>query len=141
MAEKLNFEMVSPERQLASDTCDMVVMPGEEGDLGILTEHAPLVTLLRPGVVEVYQGDKVDRRFFVAGGFAEVSDAGCTVLVEEGFLLDDVTGEEASRRLDTAERNLADIAEDGPQRERAAKAVHVAQALVEALDQSERKTL
>lgn len=133
MADKLSFELVSPERQLASDSCDMVVMPGEEGDLGILIEHSPLVTLLRPGVVAVYQGDKVERRFFVAGGFAEVSPEGCVVLVEEGFALDDVSKEEAERRLDTAKRDLADLGEDGPRRDRAAKAVDVAEALVEAV--------
>lgn len=133
MADKLSFELVSPERQLAADSCDMVVMPGEEGDLGVLIEHSPLVTLLRPGVVAVYQGDKIERRFFVAGGFAEVSAEGCVVLVEEGFALDDVSKEEAERRLDIAKRDLTDLDEDAPGRDRAAKAVDVAEALVEAV--------
>ncbi len=132
MADKLNFELVSPERVLAGETCDMVVMPGEEGDLGILVAHAPLVTLLRPGVVSVYQGDKLERRFFVTGGFAEVEETSCVVLTGEGFALDDLTQEAAERRLDSARRDLDDIAEEGPARERAVKAVEVAEALVEA---------
>ncbi len=133
MAEQLKFELVSPEQRLASGDCDMVVMPGEDGDLGVLVEHSPLVTLLRPGVVSIYQGDRVDRRFFVAGGFAEVSEEGCTVLIEEGFPLEDVTEAEAGQRLDTAKRDFADIGDDGPARDRAARAVAIAEALVDAV--------
>jgi F-type H+-transporting ATPase subunit epsilon len=132
LADKLNFELVSPERQLASEACDMVVVPGEEGDLGILVEHAPVVTLLRPGVVAVYQGDKVEKRFFVVGGFAEVNENGCILLTEEGFDLAETSTEAAERRLDTARRDFDDVTDEGPARERAAKAVRVAEALVEA---------
>ena len=133
MADKLNFELVSPERMLADETCDMVVMPGEEGDLGILVEHAPIVTLLRPGVVALYQGDNVEKRFFVSGGFAEVNPKGCILLTEEGVALADVSRDEAERRLDTARRDLADLTEEGPVKERAEKAVRIAEALVDAV--------
>ena len=133
MADKLNFELVSPERMLADETCDMVVMPGEEGDLGILVEHAPIVTLLRPGVVALYQGDNVEKRFFVSGGFAEVNPKGCILLTEEGVALEDVSRDEAERRLDTARRDLADLTEEGPVKERAEKAVRIAEALVDAV--------
>lgn len=133
MADKLNFELVSPERVLASEACDMVVMPGEEGDLGILVEHAPIVTLLRPGVVALYLGDKVEKRFFVSGGFAEVNPAGCILLTEEGLALEDMSRSDAERRLDTARRDLADLSEEGPAKDRAEKAVKVAEALVDAV--------
>ena len=69
---KVAFELVAPERLLASIDADMVVIPGADGDFGVLPNHAPLMSLLRPGVISVYQGDKIDRRLFVAGGFAEV---------------------------------------------------------------------
>ena len=59
---KVAFELVAPERLLASIDCDMVVIPGEEGDFGVLPDHAPLMSLLRPGVISVYQGDRVDQR-------------------------------------------------------------------------------
>jgi len=81
MAEKkVAFELVAPERLLASIEADMVVVPGAEGDFGVLPNHAPLMSLLRPGVIAVYQGDRVDQRLFVDGGFAEVNERGCTVL-------------------------------------------------------------
>ncbi|TVQ34967.1 MAG: ATP synthase F1 subunit epsilon [Geminicoccaceae bacterium] len=132
MADKLRFELVSPERVLASDDCDMVVMPGEEGDLGILVEHSPLVALLRPGVVEIYQGDKIEKRLFVSGGFAEVNPKGCILLAEEGIPLDGFAKAEAERRLDMAKRDLADVTEEGPVKDRAEHAVKVAEALVAA---------
>lgn len=131
MADKLSFDLVSPEEVLVSAECDMVVLPGAEGDFGVLALHAPTVALLRPGVVEVYQGDKVDQRFFVAGGFAEVNPQGCILLAEEGFAVDGVSAADAALRLDNAKRDLADIGEDGPARERAEEAVAVAQALVD----------
>ncbi len=129
--DKLNFELVSPERLLVSETCDMVVVPGEEGDLGILVEHAPIVTLVRPGVVAVYQGDTIDKRFFVAGGFAEVNEHGCILLTEEALDLAEASKETAERRLDTARRDFDDLTEEGPARDRAAKALRVAETLVD----------
>ena len=133
MAEKLRFELVSPEQVLASDDCDMVVMPGAEGDFGVLIEHAPLVALLRPGVVEIYQGDKVEKRLFVSGGFAEVGPKACVLLTEEGLALDGFAKADAERRLDMARRDLDDLTEEGPVRVRAEEAVRVAEALVAAV--------
>ena len=69
MADKLRFELVSPERILASVDADMVVVPGSEGDFGVLIQHAPVMSTLRPGVISIYQGDKVDQQIFVAEGF------------------------------------------------------------------------
>ncbi len=134
MVDKLNFELVSPERALASEACDMVVMPGEDGDLGILVEHAPMVVLLRPGVVAVHDGGSVTKRFFVSGGFAEVRTEGCIVLSEEGIDLADIGHDRAATRLDTAQRDLAEIAEEGPVKERAERSVKIAEALVEAVE-------
>jgi len=134
LADKLNFELLSPERSLASESCDMVVMPGEDGDLGILVEHSPLVALLRPGVVAVYEGDRVTKRFFVSGGFAEVRPEGCMLLTQEGVDLADVSRADAESRLDTAQRDAADITEEGPAKERAERAVVVAAAMLEAVD-------
>lgn len=134
MADKLSFELVSPERALASEACDMVVMPGEDGDLGVLVEHAPMVVLLRPGVIAVHDGDQVVKRWFVAGGFAEVKPQGCIVLTEEGMDLAEIARDAAGERLDTAQRDLAEITTEGPVKERAERAVQVAEALVEAAE-------
>lgn len=70
---KVSFRLVMPERELLATEADMVVVPGSEGDFGVLPGHAPLVSTVRPGVLEVYQGSKVQQRFLVAGGFAEVT--------------------------------------------------------------------
>jgi F-type H+-transporting ATPase subunit epsilon len=90
MADKVNFELVSPQRLLMSEAVDMVVVPGAEGDFGVMAEHAPLISTVRPGTITVYQGDAVSDRIFVAGGFAEVTGERCTVLAEEAERLDDI---------------------------------------------------
>lgn len=79
------FDLVSPERLQFSKPVTMVTVPGGEGDYGVLAGHAPLITTLRPGVIEIYQNDDktITERIFVAGGFAEVTGDRCTVLAEE----------------------------------------------------------
>ena len=85
MAEEFSFELVSPEKLLLAEEVDMVVVPGAEGDFGVLVGHAPLISSLRPGVIDTYNGGKVANRIFVAGGFAEVTGERCTVLAEEAI--------------------------------------------------------
>ena len=85
MSNQLNFELVSPEKLLVSKPVVMVTVPGGEGDYGVLAGHAPLITTVRPGVIDVYEANDntVSERIFVAGGFAEVTGERCTVLAEE----------------------------------------------------------
>jgi F-type H+-transporting ATPase subunit epsilon len=90
VADKVNFELVSPQRLLLSEEVDMVVVPGAEGDFGVLAEHAPVISTVRPGVITVFQGNAVSDRIFVAGGFAEVTPERCTVLAEEAERLDEI---------------------------------------------------
>ena len=130
---KVAFELVAPERLLASIDADMVVIPGAEGDFGVLPNHAPLMSLLRPGVISVYQGDRVDERLFVDGGFAEVNEKGCTVLAERAEPVDEIPLETARQDLRNAEEDLGDAKTDH-ERERLAKAVEVARARVEAAE-------
>src|SRR6201991_2908308 len=68
---KVSFRLVMPERELLATEADMVVVPGSEGDFGVLPGHAPLVSTVRPGVIEVYENGVGTERIFVAGGFAE----------------------------------------------------------------------
>lgn len=84
----LPFTLVSPEKVLFDQDVSMVVIPGLKGDIGVLPHHAPLLTLLRPGVVSVYENDKVLVRVFVNGGFAEITPERCTALVMEGTPLE-----------------------------------------------------
>ena len=134
MAEnKVAFELVAPERLLAKLEADMVVIPGAEGDFGVLPEHAPLMSLLRPGVISVYLGDRIDRQLFVDGGFAEVNPQGCTVLAERAQPLDEITAEMARQELRDAEEDLADAKTDH-ERERVSRLVECARAKVEAAE-------
>ena len=130
---KVVFELVSPERLLASIHADMVVVPGAEGDFGVLPNHAPLMSLLRPGVIAVYQGDRVDQRLFVTGGFAEVNEKGCTVLADDAEPLEDIGVEQARQTLRDAEEDVGDAKSDH-ERERLTKTVEIARARVEAAE-------
>lgn len=77
------FELVSPEKVLFSEESALVVVPGEAGDFGILADHAPVLSSLRPGVVVVTPASGEKRKIFVTGGFADVNDNVCSVLAEE----------------------------------------------------------
>jgi F-type H+-transporting ATPase subunit epsilon len=87
MAEQLQFEVASPDRLLLSRKVDMAVVPGVEGDFAALPDHASFLSALRPGVVAVYEGAQVVERLFVAGGLAEVTPTGCTILADEAVAL------------------------------------------------------
>ena len=82
MSNPFTFELVSPEKLLFSGQVTMVTVPGEEGDFGVLAEHSPLISTLRPGVLRVYEGETITQRVFIAGGFAEVTGERCTVLAD-----------------------------------------------------------
>jgi F-type H+-transporting ATPase subunit epsilon len=83
MADKVQFELVSPEKLLLSEAVDMVVVPGTEGNFGVLAGHSLLISTVRPGVIDVYEGNQISERIFVSGGFAEVTAERCTVLADE----------------------------------------------------------
>jgi F-type H+-transporting ATPase subunit epsilon len=105
---KVTFLLVLPHRELVVADCDMVVVPGSEGDFGVLPGHIPMITAVRPGVIELYDDNKVTARYMVAGGFAEVTGERCTVLAEEAAPLAEMTGEQLAARLKTAEEALTD---------------------------------
>lgn len=77
------LEIVSPERLLLSREVDMVVVPGTEGDIGVLPGHSMLVTSLRGGLVSIYEANQIADQFFVTGGFAEITESRCSVLADE----------------------------------------------------------
>lgn len=84
----LRFTLVSPEKTLFDQEVTMVVIPGHNGDIGVLPHHAPLLTLLRPGVVSIYEGTKVLIKLFIDGGFCEVTPEKCMALVTIGTPLE-----------------------------------------------------
>lgn len=77
------FELVSPERVMASEQAVMVTIPGEEGDFGVLAGHAPLLSSVRPGVVVITGEGQTQKKVFVSGGFADVNEKTCSVLAED----------------------------------------------------------
>tara|TARA_B100001250_G_C19214271_1_gene534998 strand:- start:104 stop:523 length:420 start_codon:yes stop_codon:yes gene_type:complete len=96
---KVKFELVTPTELAVSEETDMVVIPGFEGDFGVLYGHTPVVTTIRPGVICMYTGDKITKSFFIEGGFAEANAEGCTVLAEGAMDVADISSEIAETRL------------------------------------------
>lgn len=133
MAEKVEFELVSPERLLVSEPVEMVVVPGAEGDFGALPHHAPMITTVRPGVIDIYQDGKVTDRIFVAGGFAEVTEVRVTVLAEEAVKVADLDPADVDARLKAAEQRVEEADGDAARNE-ARRALLVAQAMRVALN-------
>lgn len=111
MAQTIKFELVSPERILMSEDVEHVVLPGSEGELGVLPGHSPAVVTLKPGMITVISGGG-NRKLFVKGGFAEVNPETLTVLAEHALdpAATDKTGIE--KELAAAEQELADAAND-----------------------------
>ena len=106
MTEKIHFDLVSPERMLLSEDVDMVTLPGAEGYFGVLAGHAPVISSLRPGVIEVTGGTTPNLRLFVRGGFAEVDAKKVIVLAEEAIPMADFDVAALDRRLADAEEDL-----------------------------------
>lgn len=112
MADKLKFDLVAPERLLLSTEADQVIVPGSEGDFGVLAGHAPVMSTLRPGVVDVTGATDGDTRIFVRGGFAEVTPAGLTVLAEEAVPVAELDAAALDQRIQDASEDVADAKSD-----------------------------
>lgn len=105
MADKLNFELVSPERRLAAREADAVTIPGMEGDLTAMVGHAPFVTSLRPGFVTVRDGGS-EESYFVTGGFVEIARNTVSVLADEAVEKAEAGRELMEQKLKAAEEAL-----------------------------------
>lgn len=128
MAGTFKFELVSPERVLLSADAEQVVVPGADGDFAVLVGHAPLVSTLRPGVLDVaLPGSR--RRVFVKGGFAEVEPDRLTILAERAMDVDDLKGDKLSSEIAAAEAEIGQ-AKDDEARMRAEAVVERLRALV-----------
>ncbi len=115
--EQVEFELVTPERLVISRGVDLVVVPGAEGDFGVLPGHTPMVSTVRPGIVNVYEDREIVERMFVAGGFAEVTAARCTVLADRAVAVDELDRAAAEQTLKDAREDLADAKTDDARRE------------------------
>lgn len=107
MADKIAIDLVAPDRLLVSAEAEMVVVPGSEGDLGAMAGHQPLISALRPGVVAIHDGGAPPDRYFVRGGFVEVTHERCTILAEEAILVAALDRAALEQRIRDAEEDLA----------------------------------
>jgi F-type H+-transporting ATPase subunit epsilon len=150
MADRVQFELVSPERLVLSELVEMVVIPGSEGNFGVLPGHAPLVATIRPGMIEIYEGRTVAKRIFVVGGIAEVTPERCTVLADAAMPPEALDRAALEIELQTIDGNLPSLREQvgraaGADRERLAAELHalerdraVAQAKLQVLAETAR---
>jgi F-type H+-transporting ATPase subunit epsilon len=123
MAERVQFELVTPERLIISTEVEMVVVPGTEGNFGVLPGHAPLISTIRPGTVDLYEGRAITERIFVVGGIAEVTPERCTVLADEAMAPDSLDRGALDAELTEIDGNLPSLREQvaraaGTERER-----------------------
>lgn len=113
MAATFHFELVSPERLLVSTEIESVLLPGAEGEFVVMANHAPLLALLDPGIMEITGGEVEHRRMFINGGFCDVGPNGCTVLAEAALPVDAEAGTRLDELIAAAEADAAEL-EHGP---------------------------
>ncbi|WP_159589399.1 F0F1 ATP synthase subunit epsilon [Chelativorans xinjiangense] len=111
MAQAFKFELVSPERLLVSEDVEYVVIPGTEGEMTVMANHAPTMTNIKPGVITVAREGREDR-YVVFGGFADVLPEGCTLLAESAVHVDDIDREDVARRIQEAREDVEDAKDD-----------------------------
>ncbi|RFD20092.1 ATP synthase F1 subunit epsilon [Komagataeibacter melaceti] len=104
----IKVKIVSPEKVLFAHDADMLVMPGSEGDIAAMPDHAPLMLTLRGGVADVYEGGVVTHRFFVAGGFADIAPTHCTILADRATPVAELSVDAAEERLAGLEKSYED---------------------------------
>lgn len=100
MAHSLTLKVVTPEALFLEMPSTMVVIPAEQGDMGILHQHAPVMTTLRPGVMDIYDGDTIVRRLFVWEGYANINHEQCTILCERCFDIQSENEDDLTKELE-----------------------------------------
>jgi F-type H+-transporting ATPase subunit epsilon len=108
-----HFELVSPDKVLFNGPAQAVTVPGAEGDFQALTDHAPVMTAMRPGVVGIDDAEGKHRRVFVRGGFADASKNGLILLAETAIPFEELNADTLGQEIKNAEEDLADATEDG----------------------------
>jgi F-type H+-transporting ATPase subunit epsilon len=112
MAAAYKFELVSPERLLVSESVESVIIPGTEGEMTVMANHAPVMATIKPGVVTVKPVSGGEQRFVVFGGFADILPETCTLLAESAVPVADINKDDLARRIQDAKEDLADAKSD-----------------------------
>ena len=111
-----HFELVSPERLLFAGEVESVVVPGTEGQFTVMRDHAPFMSTMKPGVIEVNEGGSKSQRLFVRGGFADVSPSGLTILAEQAIPVEDINLAHIEAEIQYAQEDLSDAQTDEARR-------------------------
>lgn len=104
---EFHFELVSPEKLVFSGDVDAVVVPGTEGQFTVLKDHAPLMSTLKPGIIDVVESASRAMRYFVPGGFADVAPTGLTILADRAVPIEEVDGSMLDADIEDAEGEVA----------------------------------
>ena len=112
MVEQIQFELVSPEKFLFSEMVDMVTVPGGEGDYGVMFGHQPMITNIRPGIIEIEQNNEPLIKFFVNGGFAEITGKSCSVMTEEAVNIEKFNLSNLEEKIKDLENHREDALND-----------------------------
>ena len=113
MDNKIAFDLVSPEKLLFNDEVGMIIIPGKDGDIGVLPGHSKLLSSLRPGRIMVYGEDKkLLKSFFVSGGFVEINPQKCIVLGEEVHEMTSLDKVEIEKQINELEKNSKNFSKE-----------------------------
>ncbi len=123
MAEAFQFELVSPERLLVSEKVESVVIPGADGEMTVMANHAPVMSTIKPGVVTVNPVSGEKERYVVFGGFADILPSGCTLLAESAVAVKNIDKADLARRIQDAREDVND-AKDHTARSKAEEYLH-----------------
>ncbi|MDT3685343.1 MAG: F0F1 ATP synthase subunit epsilon [Pseudorhodoplanes sp.] len=119
-----HFDLVSPERLLFSGEVEQVDVPGSEGDFGVLADHAPMVTIVRPGILTIYSNGK-EEKVVVLGGFAEVGPTGLTVLADVADTVEDMDRAVIAKQIKETEKRMAELEQGTPLDKEVARLDHL----------------
>jgi F-type H+-transporting ATPase subunit epsilon len=111
MPEAFHFDLVSPEKMVFSGEAEQVDVPGAEGDFGVLAHHAPLIAMLKPGILTIFRPGGTER-IVVVGGFAEVNGQGLTVLADMAVPVEDFDRTSLASQIKDTEEDVADATDD-----------------------------
>ena len=103
--DRLQLELVLPDKLVDSKLVDMVIIAGTEGDFGVLPEHAPLISSIRPGLLEIHDSEKTEK-FFLAGGFVEVLSNQVSILASELCSLEDIDVSSCKDEIENLKKQL-----------------------------------
>ncbi len=112
MAESFKFELVSPERLLVSQDVESVVIPGSEGEMTVMANHAPVMTTVKPGIVTVTAAGGQSERYVVFGGFADILPTGCTLLAESAVAVSSFDRADLEKRIEAARETVLEAKDD-----------------------------